>query len=323
MTIEATAASAPPVEARKPGFLARAGWVLFDWASQPFYTLVSTFLFAPYFANAFIGDPVRGQALWGYAASVAGILIAVFSPILGAEADHQGGLKGWMAVFSLIFIASQALLWLAAPGAPDAVVFTVLFAVVVATVTAEFAANFNNAVMPTLVSAEGVGRLSGIGWATGYVGGLISLVLMAGLVVSNPDTGKSLLGLHPLTPFDPVTREADRLTGPFSALWYAVFIIPYFLFTPDAPLRPGVTFRTAVAQGLASLRETFLNIRQYKDIALFMLARMIFTDGLNAIFIFGGIYGAAVFGWGGIPARAFRHHPEHCRCVRLRHWRLY
>ncbi len=77
--------------------------------------------------------------------------------------------------------------------------------------------------------------MSGVGWAIGYVGGLVSLALVAGLVVADPNTGKTLLGLEPLIPLDAATREGDRLVGPFSALWYLVFVLPLFLFTPDRP----------------------------------------------------------------------------------------
>ncbi len=293
MTVYAPADAKP-----QSNTLALTGWVMFDWAAQPFYTLVSTFLFAPYFANVFIGDPVQGQALWAYAAAVAGIAVAILSPVLGAIADRTGGLKRWIFVFSLAFVAGQAALWLAAPGAGPGTVWIVLAAIVAVTMAGEFSAVFNNSLMPALVGRDGLGRLSGIGWAAGYVGGLIALVIMAGFVVSNPDTGKSMAGLDPLIPFDAATRDADRLVGPFSALWFVVFIIPFFLFTPDIPQRPGVLWKQAARDGLSDLWSTIQNLRDFREIAKFMVARMLYTDGLAAIFIFGGIYAASIFGWG-------------------------
>ncbi len=77
--------------------------------------------------------------------------------------------------------------------------------------------------------------MSGAGWAIGYVGGLASLAIVAGLIVADPETGKTLLGLAPLVPLDEATREGDRLIGPFCALWYLIFVLPLFLFTPDVP----------------------------------------------------------------------------------------
>ncbi len=289
---------APVAAKRRSNTFALTGWVMFDWAAQPFYTLVSTFLFAPYFANTFIGDPVQGQELWAYAAAAAGLGVAILSPVLGAIADRTGGLKRWIFAFSLVFVAGQAVLWMAVPGAGAGAVGIVLVAIVAVTMAGEFSAVFNNSLMPALIGRDGLGRLSGFGWAAGYVGGLVALVIMAGFVVSNPETGKSMVGLDPLIPFDATTREADRLVGPFSALWFVVFIIPFFLFTPDIPPRPGVRWRQAARDGLSDLCTTIRNLRDYKDIARFLIARMLYTDGLAALFIFGGIYAAAIFGWG-------------------------
>ncbi|MDX2264066.1 MAG: MFS transporter [Hyphomicrobiales bacterium] len=286
---------------RLPAF----GWIMFDWAAQPFYTLVSTFLFAPYFATAFIGDPVRGQALWAYAAAVAGLAVAVLSPMLGAVADRTGGLRRWIFWFSAVFVAAQAALWIAAPGAGPETLWIVLLAVVVATMAGEFSAVFNNALMPAVVGPAGYGRLSGLGWAAGYVGGLIALVFMAGFIVTAPDTGKTLLGFDALIALDMAAREADRLVGPFSALWFVVFIIPFFLFTPDIPVKPGVRWRQAARDGLGDLAATLRNVREHGDIIRFLIARMLYTDGLSAIFIFGGIYAAATFGWGGFALGLF------------------
>jgi UMF1 family MFS transporter len=151
--------------------------------------------------------------------------------------------------------------------------------------------------MTSLVSEKRLGTLSGAGWAAGYVGGLVSLALVAGLLVADPVTGKTFLGLPPLVPLDPGTREGDRLAGPFSALWYLVFVLPLFLFTPDRraePLEP-----RAVSASLAQLVRSVTDlVRNHGQVALFLLARMLYADGLGAVFAFGGIYAATVFGWG-------------------------
>lgn len=281
---------------------ALVSWVLFDWAAQPYYTLVLTFLFAPYFANAVAADPTQGQALWGYAAAAAGVIIALGSPFLGAIADGRGRRKPWMALFSVLFIGSLAALWLAVPGADTATVALVLIAFVVATAMAEFTTVFTNSIMPSLVPHDQLGRLSGTGWAVGYAGGLLSLALMAGLIVPDAVTGKTLLGFDPLLPLDTATREGDRLVGPFAAIWYALFMIPFFLFVPDPKRVAGVVGeRSAVAE----LWETIRSLPSHRDMLLFLVARMIYSDGLAAIFAFGGIYGAAVFGWGALELGLF------------------
>ncbi len=274
---------------------ALAGWVMFEWATQPFYTLIVTFLFGPYFVNVVVGDKAYGQALWGYAAAAAGVLIAVGSPLLGAVADVKGRRKPWLAVFVLILCASMASLWFATPGLKGQQLWLMLAAFVVASAVAEFAVVFFNAMMPTLVPRDKIGKLSGTGWAMGYVGGLVALIFMAGFVATAPDTGKTLLGLDPALKLDAAMHEGDRLVGPFSALWLLVFCLPLFFFTPDAPRH---TANGTIRDGLRSFWDTLKGLPSHPEILTFLIARMIFSDGLTAIFVFGGIYGSAVFDWG-------------------------
>lgn len=280
---------------------ARIAWMGFDWAVQPYYTLILTFLFAPYFANTVVGDGVRGQAMWGYAAAIAGLLIAAGSPFLGAFADGRGQRKPWIAFFAVILAAAMATLWLAIPAASLQTIYLVLFAFVCATAAAEYTAVFTNAIMPGLVPPNELGRLSGQGWACGYIGGLVSLVIMAGLIVPSPDTGETLLGLEPPMALDLGAREGDRLVGPFAAVWFLIFMIPFFLFVPDIKQSRPHDGRSATAE----LWDTIRSLPGHRDMLLFLIARMIYTDGLTAIFVFGGIYGAAVFGWGALSLGIF------------------
>jgi UMF1 family MFS transporter len=278
------------------GTLGLAGWVLFDWATQPFYTLVVTFLFAPYFVNGFIADPVLGSTLWGYATGIAELIAALLAPVLGAIADAGYRRKPWIAAFSVLLVIGLCGLWLAIPGHTELAPL-VLIAFGLAVIGAELATVFNNAMMPSLVSKKRLGTLSGIGWAAGYVGGLVSLVVVAGLIVADPNTGKTLLGFEPLVPLDPAAREGDRLIGPFSAIWYLVFVLPLFLFTADRPAAPRISapVSTGLTQLVSGVRELY---RQHRQVALFLMARMLYADGLGAVFAFGGIYAASVFGWG-------------------------
>ncbi|MGH6866050.1 MAG: MFS transporter [Methyloceanibacter sp.] len=290
--------------ATKPaGTRALLGWALFDWASQPFYTLVITFLFAPYFVSGFMTDAAAGQTAWAYATGVAQLIAALLAPVLGSIADAGLPRKPWIAGFSVLLVIGQCGLWFAIPGELS-LMPVVLISFGLALIGAELATVFTNAMMPSLVSGKRLGTLSGLGWALGYIGGLVSLVLVAGLVVADPATGKTMLGLQPLVPLDPAAREGDRLTGPFSAAWYLVFVLPLFLFTPDRPT--GRLDRAVVRAGLSHLAEAVKDlVRNHANIAIFLLARMLYADGLGAIFAFGGIYAASVFGWGAMELGLF------------------
>ncbi|MDP6343076.1 MAG: MFS transporter [Alphaproteobacteria bacterium] len=262
-------------------------WALFDWANQPYFTLVTTFIFAPYFTSHVVGDAVRGQELWGYGQAMAGLCIALLSPIMGAMADAGGPRKPWILAFQAVCIVACAALWLALPGAPSQTIFWILALIVLASLGAEFSIVFNNAMLPSLAREARLGRLSGYAWALGYLGGLVSLgfVLAA---FSLPEV--------PLFGLDKASHEHDRIVGPLAAVWTAIFIIPLFLFTPDGP-PSGLGRAEAARQGLRQLWGTLRALRHYRNVMLFLIARMIYFDGLSAVFAFGGIYAAGIFGW--------------------------
>jgi UMF1 family MFS transporter len=278
------------------------GWVMFDWACQPFFTLVTTFVYAPYFAAAVVGDGAQGQALWGYAAAAAGFVVAIFSPILGAIADATGRRKPWIAAFGVLFVVGTWLLWQGRPGDADTILL-VLAAFAIGSIGVEFATVFNNSMMPALVPPEKLGRLSGLGWGMGYLGGLLSLVIVLGFLAADPRTGKTLLGIMPLFGLDAAAREGDRVTGPLTSIWFVIFVLPLFLFTPDGKkamnLVPAV--RVGVCNFIAMVRE----VRKHRNRMIFLLANMIYTNGLGALFAFGGIYAASQFGWGTIEMGLF------------------
>lgn len=274
-----------------------AGWVLFDWSTQPFYTLIGTFLFAPYFTSAFVGGD-QGPAIWGYIMGVSAIVVAIGSPIIGAMADASGRIKPYIFVIAIVFVLTQAMLWYAAPGggaSGGALLWFIAFAVVVSTACSEFITVLNNSLMPRLVPAEQLGRLSGTGWAFGYVGGIVSLLLMAAFIIIEPSSGNTMLGLDPVIPAD-ASRPADRIVGPLCALWFMLFVIPFFLFTPDAPAKNGAE-KVSLTAALRTLGETVRHVSRYRNIAIFLVAYLLFIDGLMAIFSFGGIYGTNLFGW--------------------------
>jgi MFS transporter, UMF1 family len=295
-------AEAGPAEIYPPR-RAVAAWVMFDWAAQPFFTLITTFIFAPFFASAIAANPAQGQALWGYAAGAAGLCIALLSPLMGGIADMTGPRKPWIAVFGTMMAVGAGLLWFAVPGARLAVPIA-LGGYVLAALGAEFATLFNNAMMHRLVPPERLGRLSGTGWAVGYLGGLLSLALTLGFLAGDPQTGKTLLGAAPLFGLDPGQREGDRMTGPLTAIWFFIFVTPMFLLTPDAR-KTGISLRVAARGGLARLTATIRDLPRQGSLGRFLIANMIYQDGLVALFAFGGIYAAGVFGWSTIELGIF------------------
>ncbi|NJO38500.1 MAG: MFS transporter [Rhizobiales bacterium] len=227
---------------------------------------------------------MTGTAQWGRAITVSALLAAVLGPTLGAIADAGGRRKPWILFFTWLCVAATALLWYAAPS-PDWVLYTLVL-VVIANLGIDMAGVFYNAMLNDLAPPERLGRLSGWAWGLGYFGGLSCLVIALFAFVQ---TDAPLFGL------DKSQAEHVRATGPLVALWLALFSLPLFLLTPDRP-KGQVPIGLAVRRGLGRLRRTLTHIRQHRTVAQFLLARMLYIDGLNTLFAFGGIYAAGTFG---------------------------
>lgn len=282
-------AKQPPRTVSRGGIFS---WMLFDWAAQPFFTVIITFIFGPYFVSRLADDLESGQAAWGYTITVSGILVAIMAPVLGSIADASGTRKPWIAVFAAIKIATLFLLWFATPGSD---LWLPALCIVLATVAAEFSIVFNDSMMPRLIPEADVGRISNLGWGMGYIGGLVVLFAVLLLLSANPETGKTLIGIEPLFGLDPARGEDARFTGPLSALWYLLFIIPMFLFTPDGG--KGLPLRAAVSSGLHELKNTLIELKKRAGLLRFFLARMIYQDGVNGLLALGGTFAAGMFGW--------------------------
>lgn len=268
------------------------GWMLFDWAAQPFFTVVTTFIFGPYFVARLTEDPVSAQTAWSNMATISSIVIAVLSPVLGSIADQSGPRKPWIAFFAVIKITCVAALWFAAPGSP--IIWPVIF-MIFASIAAEFSTVFNDSMMPRLVSKEDVGRVSNVAWGLGYLGGMIVLIAVVTLLAANPESGKTLIGISPLFGLDAHLGEDARITGPISAFWYFLFILPMFFFTPDA--KKGLPLAAAVRSGISELKGTLSELKKRTGITRFLIARMLYQDGVNGLLILGGTFAAGMFGW--------------------------
>jgi UMF1 family MFS transporter len=268
------------------------GWYFFDWASQPYNTLLITFIFAPY-VKELIGDGARAQAAWGFGIGAAGVIIALLAPILGAISDVSGNRLRWIWVFSLMYVIGAFALWWAAPGDFDLIRTLIFFAI--GMIGMEFATIFTNSMLPDLGPREEVGRISGSGWAFGYVGGLVALILMLALFQENATTGKTMIGIDPILGLDPALREGTRAVGPLTAIWYAVFMIPFFLWVRDpkvARAAPG-----AVKAALSGLAGTLKTLPRHPSRFAYLGSSMFYRDGLNGMYVFGGIYASGVLGW--------------------------
>jgi len=259
-------------------------WALYDWATSPFFAVIITFVFAAYFTQAVADDQIRGTALWGYMLAASGLLIAVTSPMIGAIADVGRRRKPWLATATGLSAIAIALLWLVEPD--PGFVLLALVLVFLANTALELGQAFYNAMLPDLAPPASIGRWSGHGWSIGYLSGIIALALLYfGVILQEP----------PPFGLDPDRAEPVRLVGPVVALWLVLFALPLFIVTPDRPANLQPTPR-ALRLGLGNLWRTLRGLGLKSQVLRFLLARLVYNDGLNTLFAFGGIYAAGTFG---------------------------
>lgn len=279
------------------------GWMMFDWASQPYNTLLLTFIFGPYFtsilSDRLVGEGAgleaanaHAQAVWGWAIAIAGAMIAILAPVLGAMADSSGRRLPFIYLFSVFYIVGSAGLWLASPDDFNAVIVLAFF--VIGLIGMEFATTFTNAMLPELGKKEDIGRISGTGWAIGYCGGLVALILTLCFLAEN-EAGKTLIGMEPLFGLDAQTREGTRSVGPLSALWYVVFMIPFFLWVREGPGKKAP--KGVIAAGLKGLKSTIKGLPRTPSLMTYLVSSMFYRDALAGMYIFGGVYAEGVLDW--------------------------
>jgi UMF1 family MFS transporter len=256
-------------------------WCMYDWANSAFTTLVVTFIYATYFTTSIAQNEIIGTTQWSWGIGVSAVLIALLSPVFGAIADRGGRRRRYLIVSTVICVGATALLTFIAPGSVNAVLLS-LTVFVIANVAFEIGMVFYNAFLPEITPQEKIGRVSGYGWGLGYMGGLFCLV--AALAVFVPDT--PLFGISTADGFN------IRATNLLVAGWFLLFSLPMFAFVKDC--RPAHE-RASVRDAFGDLATTFRQVRGYREIVRFLLARLFYNDALVTVFAFGGIYAMGTF----------------------------
>jgi UMF1 family MFS transporter len=260
-----------------------ASWWIYDWANSAFGTLITTFIFASYFASAVAPDPTQGTVLWGRASSIGALLVALLSPPLGAIADRGGGRKTWLFVTTVACVAFTACLYLVAPSTDFVPLALCLF--VGGLVFSEMSLVFYNSMLPSIAPPNRLGFVSGWGLGIGFLGGVVALTVALLLFISAG------------SPFASLARgnaENVRATALLVAAWYAVFSIPLFLWTPQHK-GTAKSAKDAVISGLTTLGRTFRQARRHANIIRFLLSFLFYANGVGTVFAFGGIYAVGTF----------------------------
>jgi UMF1 family MFS transporter len=288
-------------------------WALWDWGSAAFNAVVTTFVFSTYLASSLFvddaivdgagtaaGDVALSDALAtnatviSWALTIAGVVVALLAPILGQRSDGSGRRKLWLAVNTGLTVAAMAAMFFVLPVPSYIYLGAALLAA--GNVFFEFAGVNYNAMLVQVSTPKTVGRVSGFGWGMGYVGGIVLLILLLVLFIQSfgSESGNGLLNV----PFGEDGGALDiRFAVLVSALWFGVFALPVLFKVPEIPAQP----QRARLSVLGSYRQLFTTIRllakKSPHVLLFLVASAIFRDGLAAVFTFGAIIAAQVFGF--------------------------
>ena len=259
-------------------------WCFYDFGNSAFTTLVITFIYSTYFTKAIAENEIDGTYLWSQAIAITAVIVSLLSPILGAIADKGGYRKIFLTLTTYMSIGATALLFFPIKGQ----ILFALILVVIANVNFELGGVFYNAYLPEIVSRKKIGRISGIGWGAGYLGGLLAmLVAMVGFV--SPDV--------PWFGLDIYIGEHIRATNVLVAAWFFIFTLPAILYLKEKKVESANRIGIVVLNSIQALKKTFQEIKIYKNTVRFLISRLIYNDGLVTIFAFGAIYASGTFGF--------------------------
>lgn len=245
-------------------------WTLFDFANTSFSIIVVTFLYAVYFKKTVASGEAIGDLYWSIATSIAMVITAIISPILGAIADYSAGKKRFLLFFTALCIAATASLFFVGEGA----IFWGIFLFVIANIGFEAGLVFYDAFLPEITEPKNYGRVSGYGFAMGYLGSLATLALVY--------------------PF--ISSDKIRETFVVSAIFFMIFSIPLFLFLKDN--RKNINREESYIKiGVGRVLNTIKHLKYYKNLATFLLAFFFYIEGVNTVIYFSGNYASTTLGF--------------------------
>ena len=254
-------------------------FALYDFANSAFTTIIITFIFSTYFAKQIAPNPVLGQSYWGWAIGITGLLVALIGPLIGSFADKKNCTEFFIKLFTIICIILTSFLWFAKPS--EKYLLYTLLVVASANFFYELSLIFYNSILKRISNYNNLGKSSGFSFALGYIGGILILIVCIKIFIDND-----------VLPFGLSKENSEniRATSIVVALWYLIFSIP-FLFSLKKEIKNKID---RSSNSIKKIKNLIWN-KGLNNLGKFLLARMLYADGLNAIIIMGGIFAVGVF----------------------------
>ena len=255
-------------------------FALYDFANSAFTTIIITFIFATYFAKEIAPNPVLGQSYWGWTIGITGFLVAIIGPIIGSFADKKNRVIFFIRFFSLLCIFFTGLLWFAKPN--QSYLLYTLIVVGIANLFYELSLIFYNSLLKDITTNKNLGKSSGFGFALGYIGGIIILLISIKLFIDTDDL-----------PFGLVKEESQniRAIALLVSFWFLIFSLPFLFFAIKENKKK---IKKSVSSNFSDLKKLLWK-KKISTLGKFLIARMLYADGLNAIIVMGGIFAVGVF----------------------------
>ncbi|MDP8226575.1 MAG: MFS transporter [Candidatus Celaenobacter polaris] len=248
------------------------GWISYDFANSSFTTVIVTVVYSVYFKSVVVGKEGIGDSLWGLSVSLSMLIVALISPILGAIADQTRSKKKFLFVFCYTSVLFTGLLYFVHAGA----VMWGMLIFIIANIGYEGGNVFYNAFLPEITTKKNLGKVSGLGWGIGYIGGLSALLL-------------SYLFIETNVP----------LVFPLIAVFFGIFAIPIFVFLKESRTKKQSQNINYIKVGYERIKNSFLHIKDLKELSRFLISFFIYNDGIKTVIVFAAIYGAQRFGMTG------------------------
>jgi len=255
-------------------------FALYDFANSAFTTIIITFIFATYFAKQIAPNPVLGQSYWGWTIGITGFLVAIIGPIVGSFADKKNRIVFFIRCFSLLCILFTSFLWFSKPS--QSYLLYTLVIVGIANLFYELSLIFYNSLLKDISTDKNLGKSSGFGFALGYIGGIVILLISIKLFIDTDSL-----------PFGLIKEESQniRAIALLVSIWFLIFSIPFLFFAVKESKKK---IKKNVSSNFTDLKKLLWN-KKISVLGKFLIARMLYADGLNAIIVMGGIFAVGVF----------------------------
>ena len=298
----------PPIASELGGDapLTRGGvsWSLFEGARNPYIILVTIYIFAPYVASVMVGDPVRGQAVLSRWSQYQGWVVMLTAPLLGASIDQMGRRKVWLGMIVAIMVPLMALLWFAKPDLSGLSITLTMLTMSLIGIGFSYSEVLHNSLLIRAAGLGGAHKASGLALALGNGFSVVALAFTAWAFALPGKVTWSWVPKAPLFGLSTATHEHERVVALMAAGIFAVGALPIFLFTPDAE-PTGIPVATALRNGAATLWRMLRTVGEYKDAAIYLVSRMFYVDGMNAILVYAGIFAVGVMKWHALELLAY------------------